>query len=213
VSILRPDHPSPETGPPTPMNGDITRLLKEWRAGNDSAREEVVARTYDELRRVARAQLRRERQGHPLQTTALLHEAYLRLLRSGPGTVETRDAFFRLMATEMRRRLVDHARRRLTQKRGRDAPHQPVDPSAPIADLDGVADVEVMLQRLDRALNDLDASCPRAACVVRWRFIAGLTTEETAAAAGLSTGTVKREWTFARAWLAAALACDTRKSQ
>lgn len=190
------------------MPGQISRLLDAWKAGNALAGEEVVARTYDELRRMARAQLRAERKGHLLQTTALLHEAYLRLLRNGPTSVDTRDAFFRLMAAEMRRRLIDHARRRLAQKRGGDLIHESLEPAAALGDLGTSQDIEPTLERLDRALHELSTSFPRAARVVQLRFISGLTTEETAGAMGLSSGTVKREWTFARAWLAAAMESD-----
>jgi RNA polymerase sigma factor (TIGR02999 family) len=185
--------------------GEITKLLEAWKAGNADAGDAVIAQTYQELRRVAQAYLRRERRGHTLQTTALLHEAYLRLLRKGPGSVDNREAFFRLMAAEMRRRLVDHARRRLADKRGGGAIHQSLDTSAmAVASSDG-CDIEAMLGRLDRALQELTDSFPRAAHVVHLRFIAGMTTEDTAQELGLSTGTVKREWTFARAWLAAAI--------
>ena len=152
--------------------------------------------------------MRHERQGHTLQATALLHEAYLRLLRKGPGPVQNRDAFFRLMAAEMRRRLVDHARRRLTNKRGGGVLHEPLAVAANVSSLETSGEVEATLGRLDRALNELSGSFPRAARVVQLRFIAGLTTDETATAIGLSPGTVKREWTFARAWLVAALQSD-----
>ena len=187
------------------MPGDITRLLHEWQSGNTAAGDEVVTRTYGELRRVAHGYLRRERVDHSLQTTALLHEAYLRLLRKGPGNVEDRAAFFRLMAAEMRRRLVDHARRRLALKRGGGIIHDPLHDSGvavPVAEADGG---KAMLSRLDGATEDLGRSFPRAARVVQLRFLAGLTTDEAAAALGLSAGTVKRDWTFARAWLAAAI--------
>jgi RNA polymerase sigma factor (TIGR02999 family) len=186
--------------------GDITRLLGEWRAGRPEAGQEVVSLTYGELRRLARSYLRRERQGHTLQPTALLNEAYLRLLPEGPRVAESREAFFRLMASEMRHRLIDHARRRLADKRGAGAVAVPLDtsvvPPAPQSD----TDVEETLDRLDHALDALAAQHPRAARVVQLRFLAGLTTEETAAELELSPGTVKREWTFARAWLAAAIA-------
>jgi RNA polymerase sigma factor (TIGR02999 family) len=191
---------------------DISKLLTEWRAGNAIAGDEVVSRTYDELRRVAHAHLRGERQPHPLQTTALLHEAYLRLLRKGPGTADTRDAFFRLMAAEMRRRLIDHARRRLTVKRGGGAIHQRLQTSAIVPAFADHVDVETMLGSLDAALDELSTSFPRAARVVQLRFLAGLTTEETGAEMGLSPGTVKREWTFARAWLAAAMESKTGRT-
>ncbi len=168
------------------------------------AGEEVVLRTYPELRRLARAYLRHERSDRTLQTTALLHEAYLRLLRTGPGTVDSRDAFFRLMAAEMRRRLIDHARRRLAEKRGGRVPHEPVGSSvaAPVFDPE---DDDGLPARLDRALGELDKLFPRAARVVQLKFFVGLTTEEAAGELGLSAGTVKRDWTFARAWLAAAI--------
>ena len=185
--------------------GEITDLLEAWKAGNAEAGEEVIARTYRELHRVAHAYLRRERHAHTLQTTALLHDAYMRLLRRGPGTVDTHEAFFRLMAAEMRRRLVDHARRRLAVKRGRGAIHEPLETSTPGLIAPDSEVLEATLARLDRALIDLHASFPRAARIVELRFLAGLTTDETAADMGLSAGTVKRDWTFARAWLAAAL--------
>lgn len=187
------------------MSGDITRLLKEWKAGNAKAGEELMARTYPELRRVAHAHLRRERRGHTLQTTAVLHEAYLRLLRKGPGSVEDHEAFFRLMAAEIRHRLIDHARRRLAGKRGGGAAHENCDIAALAARVDSGNDIEPMLERLDQALVELGKSFPRAAQVVQLRFLAGLTMEETAKELDLSTGTVKRDWTFARAWLAAAM--------
>ena len=190
------------------MLEDISLLLEAWRAGDAVAGDEIVARTYAELRRVAHGFLRRERRHHTLQTTALLHEAYLRLLRRGPGTADNRDAFFRLMAAEMRRRLIDHARRRLATKRGGGAVHQPFSTSGGIAAPDRPDDIEATLARLDQALVELSASFPRAAQVVQLRFLAGLTTEEAAEELGLSAGTIKRDWTFARAWLAAALRSD-----
>ena len=187
------------------MAGDITALLQRWQGGDLAAGDEVVTRTYGELRRIAHLHRRRERSDVSLQTTALLHEAYLRLLRQGPGTVESREAFFRLMAAEMKRRLIDHARRRLAGKRGGGARHEPLrdEVLGPGQRPDG--DIEQILARLDIALDRLGGSHPRAARVVHLRFLAGLTTEEAAASLGLSTGTVKRDWTFARAWLAAAL--------
>ena len=187
------------------MPGDISKLLEAWRAGDADAGDEVVAQTYAELRRVAHGFLRRERRHHTLQTTALLHEAYLRLLRRGPGTVDNRDAFFRLMAAEMRRRLIDHARRRLATKRGGGAVHQPLSTSAGIAAPRETDDIEAMLARLDKALAELSASFPRAAHVVQLRFLAGMTTEEAAGELGLSAGTVKRDWTVARAFLQQAI--------
>ena len=109
------------------------------------------------------------------------------------------------MAAEMRRRLIDHARRRLADKRGGGAIHESLAPSAAVASPALADDVEAMLVRLDRALTSLADAFPRAARVVQLRFLAGLTTEETAEEMDLSLGTVKRDWTFARAWLAAAM--------
>jgi RNA polymerase sigma factor (TIGR02999 family) len=185
--------------------GDITTLLDKWKAGSVAAGEEVVAKTYGELRRLARSYLRRERQGHTLQATALLNEVYLRFLPAAPRAADNRDAFFRLMASEMRRRLVDHARRRLAEKRGGGVRLESLDPEVAAAAPDASGDVVPMLDRLDRAVADLGVSHPRAAEVVQLRFIGGLTIEEIAEELGLSTATVKREWTFAKAWLAAAM--------
>jgi RNA polymerase sigma factor (TIGR02999 family) len=185
--------------------GELTNLLEQWKAGDAMAGEEVVLRTYPELRRLARAYLRHERSDHTLQTTALLHEAYIRLLRTGPGTVDSRDAFFRLMAAEMRRRLIDHARRRLAEKRGGRVAHAPLDSSLAAAPVREPGEDDELPERLDRALLELNALFPRAARVVQLKFFVGLTTEEAASELGLSPGTVKRDWTFARAWLAAAM--------
>jgi RNA polymerase sigma-70 factor, ECF subfamily len=185
--------------------GDITTLLNRWKAGSADAGEELVSKTYGELRRLARSYLRRERQGHTLQATALLNEVYLRFLPAGPGAADSREAFFRLMASEMRNRLVDHARRRLAQKRGGGVRHVPLDTLAPAVAPDSADDSGPMLDRLDRAVAELGARYPRTATVVQLRFIGGLTIEEIADELGLSPGTVKREWTFAKASLAAAL--------
>jgi RNA polymerase sigma factor (TIGR02999 family) len=184
---------------------DLTTLLAQWNAGSQGAGEAVVSKTYEELRRLARGYLRRERSGHTLQATALLNEVYLRLLPEGPRAAATREEFFRLMASEMRRRLVDHARRRLAEKRGGGARHDTLDTLAPIAAPETSADAHALLDRLDRAIDQLAISYPRTAQVVQLRFMGGLTIEEIAEDLELSAGTVKREWTFAKAWLAAAL--------
>jgi len=184
---------------------DLTTLLEQWHAGSASAGEQVVAKTYDELQRVARGYLRRERSGHTLQATALLNEVYLRLLPHGPRAAATREEFFRLMASEMRRRLVDHARRRLADKRGGGIRHETLDTGVQAAMPEQDDDSTATLDRLDRAVDTLSASHPRTAKIVQLRYLAGLTIEEVAADLGLSTGTVKREWTFAKAWLAAAI--------
>ena len=183
---------------------DVTSLLKQWQGGSAVAADLLVSKTYDELRRIARAHVRRERPGHTLQPTALLNEAYLRLLRNAPESADSREAFFRIMSAEMRRRLIDHARRRLAEKRGGGAAALAIDSVDVAADPPG-DDSGKMLDRLDEALARLRELHPRTASIVELRFVGGLTTEETAAELGLSTGTVKRDWVFAKAWLAAAL--------
>lgn len=189
---------------------EITDLLVRWRAGDDEAGREVVGLTYAELRAVAMRQIRRERRDHSLQATGLLHEAWLRLVRRGPGAACTREDFMGLMAAEMRRRLIDYARRRRADKRGGGIrPGQLASSEVPALDLAGSEGIEKTLESLDRALDQLNAAFPRAARVVELRFLAGLTTAAVAVELGLSEGTVKREWRFARAWLAAALARTT----
>jgi RNA polymerase sigma factor (TIGR02999 family) len=197
--------PTSDGTPEARAKGDITRLLEAWKAGDEAAGSEVVAKTYAELRRLAHAYVRRERPGNSLQATALLNEAFMRLLHRGPGTVDSRDAFFRLMAAEMRRRLIDHARRRLAQKRGGRVVHESMETGTFVVAPATEVDVEAALTRLDDAVDQLGTTYPRAAQVVQLRYLGGLTTEETAATLGISSGTVKRDWTFARAWLAAAL--------
>ena len=192
----------------TALQGDITRLLEEWKAGRTEAGEELVSKTYGELRRLARGYLRRERPGHTLQATALLNEAYLRLLPEGPRAADNREAFFRLMASEMRHRLVDHARRRLADKRGGGAVHEELEEEVALMAPEASDTTEAELDRLDQAIVELNATYPRAARVVQLRFLAGLTIEEIAADLELSSGTVKREWTFAKAWLTAAMRPD-----
>ena len=182
---------------------NITELLRLWQDGDSDAGALVVAHTYGELRRIARAHMRHERFAESLGATGLLHEAYLRLLRNGPGTVESRQAFFRVMAAEMRRRLVDRARRRLAVKRGAGVALEPLG-DVPAAAADQLGD-PAALDRLDQAIEQLVHSDPRAARVVQLRFLAGMSNEEAAAELGVSPRTVKRDWTFARAWLAAAI--------
>jgi RNA polymerase sigma-70 factor (ECF subfamily) len=194
------------------MAEDITTLLQHWKAGSAAAGEAVISKTYSELRRLARGYLRHERPGHTLQATALLNEAYLRLWPAGPRAATTREEFFRLMASEMRHRLVDHARRRLADKRGSGVRHEEVDMNAAIPAPDASDEADVLVDRLDRAVNELGEAHPRAARVVQLRYFGGLTIEEIAEDLELSSGTVKREWTFAKAYLAAALASPPAES-
>jgi RNA polymerase sigma factor (TIGR02999 family) len=181
----------------------VTELLQAWRRGETAADDQLLTLVYGELKRLAAAQLRGERQGHTLQPTALVHEAFLRL--AGQKGLDWRDRshFFGLAATMMRRILVDHARARLAEKRA----HLPISLSL-IADLPGSSPQtfdETYLLDLDRALDRLAAAHPRPAQVVELRYFAGLEVEEVAAALELSPRTVKRDWVFARAWLQRAL--------
>lgn len=155
---------------------------------------------YDELRALARSQLRRERPDHSLQATALVHEAYLRLARDGRAPWNDRRLFFVAAAEAMRRILIEHARKRGRAKRGGD----PVRVELSSVDLAREEDLDQIVA-LDDAFRRLEIQDRRAADVVRLRFYAGLSVEETARALELSERTVKREWSFARAWLYAAL--------
>lgn len=183
--------------------GELTALLQSWHGGDRAALDRVMPVVYDELRGLAARQLSRERPGHTLQTTALVHEAYLKLAGQHRADWKGRAHFFGAVATIMRRILVDHARRRSRDKRGGGIAVVPLDegfePAAPPAS-EGV-DVEA----LDRALVRLATVDARQARIVELRYFAGMTVEEIAQVVGVSPGTVKRDWTVARAWLFAEL--------
>jgi RNA polymerase sigma factor (TIGR02999 family) len=183
-------------------SGEVTRLLRAWRGGDAMAHEELLRRVYDELKRVAAGQLRGERDGHTLQPTALVHEAFLRLL--GQTRVDWRDRthFFGIAAAMMRRVLVDHARARLADKRA----HQKVTLTGGKELFAEEALPPAQLLDLDRALDRLAAGFPRAARVVELHFFSGLEFAEVAAALELAPRTVMRDWSFARAWLRRELA-------
>jgi RNA polymerase sigma factor (TIGR02999 family) len=181
--------------------GDVTRILSELRgADRDEALNRLVPVVYAELRAAARAHLRRERPDHTLRATALVHEAYLRLLGGDHITWNDRQHFFRAAAEAMRRILVEHARKRARVKRG----GNPI--RASLSDVNLAVDQDpVEVLALDAAIRRLEEQDPTAADVVRLRFFAGLSVEETARMLDLSERTVKREWAFARAWLYTAL--------
>ena len=183
--------------------GEFSRLLHQWRAGDRAAGDRVLAEAYNELRRVARYYMRGERTGHTLQATALVNEAYLRLARAKAPDAEDRSAFMRLMGAQMRHMLIDHARRRAAAKRGGGQQREVLDDDDRIAapDIEDAAQDAAMLDRLDAALPKLAAAYPRVGKVLELRFFADMTIEETAAALGISSGTVKREFNFGRAWL------------
>lgn len=179
----------------------ITDLLLEWRGGDESALERLMPIVYQELRRVARRCLHGERAAHTLQTTGLVNEAYLRLVRSSRVQWRDRAHFFAVAAQLMRRALVDEARRRHYQKRGGDRTRVALDEAAMI-----LPERDVDLIALDEALRGLSEYAPRKGRVVEMRFFGGLTIEETAVVLGISTDIVKREWRTAKLWLLRALA-------
>jgi len=183
---------------------EVTDLLRAWRGGDDRADDRLLERVYDTLRRIAIAQLRGERSGHTLQPTALVHEAYLRLL--GQRDVDWRDRahFFGLASKTMRRILVDHARRRRAQKRGAG---EEVESLSVEVTAGGAGDPTeaVDLLDLDRALDRFAERFPRQAKVVEMRYFSGLEFDQVAVALEVSPRTVKRDWSFARAWLRDAL--------
>ena len=181
---------------PLPASPDVTSLLVAWSEGDESALVQLVPRVYDELRRIAHHHMRAERRGGTLQTTALVHEAYLRLVDTRRVRWESRAHFLGVAAQAMRRILVDAARARGAQKRGADAPMVPLDEAAPVA-----PERSASLVALDEALQALAAVDPRKSQVVELRYFGGLSVEETAAVLRVSPETVYRDWRVAKAWL------------
>jgi RNA polymerase sigma factor (TIGR02999 family) len=178
----------------------VTELLAAWNGGDASVSDRLLSLVYADLRRQAEAAMRRENEGHTLQPTALVHEAYLRLVDQRVHW-RNRGQFFGIAAQVMRRILIDHARERQAEKRGAGA--HPITLSAVDAQpADEDADVLALHEALER-LERLDAKQAR---IVELRYFAGLTIEETAEATGVSPATVKREWATARAWLKRELA-------
>jgi RNA polymerase sigma-70 factor, ECF subfamily len=186
---------------------DVTALLIEWRQGDTGALERLVPLVYAELRKVAGAQLRRERAGHSLQATALVHEVYLRLVNVNRMTLESRAHFMAVAARLMRQILVDHARRRLTGKRGGRATMVSLDGVSPAVNPVGPTNIDVLA--LDEALGELASFDAQQCRIVEMRFFAGLTIDEAAHALGISTATVEREWAVAKAWLYQQLSART----
>jgi RNA polymerase sigma factor (TIGR02999 family) len=174
----------------------ISRLLADWSQGNEQAREALIPVVYDELRRIARRHLFRERPDHTLQSAALVNEAYLRLVRQDAPQWQDRAHFLAVAAQLMRHILVDHARARLTGKRGGGAPRLSLD-----AELIPAQKQEIDLVALDDALAKLATLDPQQSRLIELRFFGGLSIEETGVVLGVSPATVKREWATARAWL------------
>jgi RNA polymerase sigma factor (TIGR02999 family) len=181
--------------PSPPARERISQLLEAWAGQDPAARDALVLIVYDELHRLAHHYMRNERPGHTLQTTALVNEAYLRLVDVDRMQWRDRAHFFAIAATMMRRILVDHARAHARDKRGGDVVMTTLDEDvvAPSRDVDVIA--------LDDALERLGRIDERQARLVELRYFAGLTIEDAAEALGVSSGTLKRDWAIAKAWL------------
>ena len=181
------DHPSGE---------DVTILLAELTKGDKEAASKLIPMVYDELRRLAGGYMRRERGDHTLQATALVHEAYLKLVEQHSVDWQGRAHFFGIAAQVMRRILVDHARGHLREKRGSGQQAVPLDEALVFA-----PEQSMELVKLDEALERLSKLDPRQGKIVELRFFGGLTVEQTADLLGISPKTVKRDWSMAKAWL------------
>ncbi len=182
----------------------MTGLLRRWARGDREALDRLMPLVYQELHRMASRYLTRERSNHTLQSTALVHEAYVRLVDQRLADWHNRAQFFGLAAQAMRRILVDHARSRGRAKRGADAPRVAADVGDAVGKVDAV-DLDDAVA-IDVALTKLQALDPAQARIVELRFFGGLTVEETAEVVETSPRTVKREWAVARAWLRRELA-------
>jgi len=178
------------------VSGDLTRLLERWGEGDRGAVEELIPLVYGQLHSMARNYLRRERPGHTLQSTALVHEAYLRFVAMQGVQWENRAQFFWISAQVLRHILVDHARGREARKRGAGAVKVSLDEAVTVP-----APENVDLAALDESLDKLSRIDARKAQIVELRYFGGLTIDEVAEVAKCSPMTVKREWTFAKAWL------------
>ena len=183
-----------------PSTAEITRLLRAWGSGDAAALERLTPLVYDELHRLAHRYMRREKSGNSLQTTALVNEAYLKLVDLNQVSWHDRTHFFAISANLMRRILVDSARARATGKRGGEVVRMEINES-----IDASPMRPDQLIRLDDALEALARLDPRKAKVVELRFFGGLTAEETAEILKVSAKSVKRDWSFSRAWLMAEL--------
>lgn len=180
----------------SPARHQITELLAEWREGNQSALDELYPLVYDELHRLARRYMSKERKDHTLQTTALINEAYVRMVDQKNVNWANRSHFFAISAQIMRRILIDHARRHAYAKRGGGAQQVSLEEVAAIAPEQGRE-----LVRLDEALKTLAERDPRRSQVVELRYFGGLNNEEIAGVLHVSENTVTRDWNMARAWL------------
>lgn len=178
---------------------DITALLKQWSLGDRDALDRVLPLVYEELRRIAARQLRNDNAAQSVEPTDLVHALYLQLVTQDRAHWLNRGQFFGVVASMMRRILVDHARARLADKRGGAATTMPL--SSLLADAPGGHAAVTDIMAIDRALERLAARDPEHARIVEMRFFAGMSIEETAAALGRSPATVKRTWRLVKAWL------------
>ena len=179
---------------PSPQN--VTEMLRDWRNGDQEALERLIPVVYDELHRQAANYLRRELPGHTLQTTALIHEAYLRLMNQENIEWQDRAHFYAIAARLMRQILIDHARKRRATKRGGSDIKVPLGEAMVISPERGVD-----LVALDEALTRLATIDPQQSRIVELRYFSGLSVEETAEVLAVSSRTVKRDWNVAKAWL------------
>lgn len=192
ISRRRPLMTSPEKS--------VTQLLIEWRDGDETALDRLIPIVYDEMRRLARYYMRRERREHTLQTTALINEAYIRLVDHKGMRWQNRAHFYAVAAQAMRRVLVDHARSRQYIKRGRGASTVELDQAAVVAQ-----EQAAEIVALDEALTGLAAIDPRQSKIVELRYFGGMSVDETAEVLGISGVTVMRDWRAAKAWLLRAI--------
>lgn len=188
---------------------EVTRLLREASGGRRDALDELFPLVYEELKDIGRKRLRRERDGHTLNATALVHETYLALVRQDRVEWQSRAHFFAVASTAMRRILINYARARLADKRGGGEPSVSLDAVADtLANQLFTVDQATELVALDGAMEDLKDFNPRGAEVVEYRFFGGLAHKEIAEVTGVSEVTVRRRWTAAKAWLRGRLAPD-----
>jgi len=187
----------------TPSPHQITQLLKDWGNGNQAARDQLMPLVYDELRRMAHQHMRKERPGHTLQTSALVNEAFVRLVDQSEVQWQNRAHFFGIAAQMMRRILVDYARSRNYAKRGGGAAQISLDDALIVSD-ERSAEVVNVHEALER-LAEFDA---RKSLMVELRFFGGLSIDETAEVLRVSPGTVMRDWTLAKAWLRREISSD-----
>ena len=175
---------------------EISLILKDWSGGKRESADVLLSLVYDELRRIARQYLRKERADHTLQPTALVHEAYMKLIDISDVSWQDRAHFFAVASNVMRHILVDHARARQTEKRGGEAQRIALEDAVNLSDK---SDIDLLA--LDEAMHQLAEFDAQQSKIVELRFFGGLTIEETAHVIGISPATVKREWTMAKAWL------------